>query len=83
MANPIEDQGARALRAVSKSDTADLPNGVCRALWVGGAGDVAVIAEGDSAAVTIVGIAAGSVVPVKCRRVMSTNTDASDIVALY
>lgn len=83
MANPIEDQGARRLRAVTASDTAELPGGVCRALWIGGAGNVAVISENDTSAVTLVGCAAGQVVPVRARQVMSTNTTATSIVALY
>lgn len=83
MANPVEDQGAQQVRLITKSDTAELPLGTCRALWIGGAGDVAVIAAGDTAAVTISGVAAGTVVPIRCKKVMSTNTTATLIVALY
>lgn len=83
MANPIEDQGAQALRLLTKSDTAVLPLGPCRALWIGGAGDVAVIAEGDTDAVTISAVPAGTVLPIRCKRVMSTNTTATLIVAMY
>jgi hypothetical protein len=83
MASHIEDQGAKQVRLITKSDTVQLPLGPCRALWIGGAGDVAVIAEGDTAAVTISGVAAGTVVPIKCKTVMSTNTTATLIVALY
>jgi hypothetical protein len=79
----VSDTGAYQARAITKSDTAELPLGACRALWIGGAGDVAVIAEGDTAAVTFAGCAAGSVVPVKAKKVMSTNTSATSIVALY
>lgn len=82
MANHIEDQGAKQLRAVTPSDTAELELGPCRALWVGVSGDVAVIAVGDTSAVTLVGVPAG-VLPVMAKRVMATNTDATDIVALY
>jgi hypothetical protein len=83
MANPVEDRGAAQLRAVTPSDTLDLPAGTCRALWVGGDGDVAVIADRDSSAVTIKGALAGTILPVRTRRVMSTNTTATNIVALY
>jgi hypothetical protein len=83
MASPVEDQGAQKLRLITKSDTAELPLGPCRAVWVGGAGDLAVIASGDTAAVTISGVAAGTVVPVRARYIMSTNTTATLIVALY
>ena len=83
MGSPVEDTGARQVRLITKSDTAELPLGTCRALWIGGAGDVAVIAEGDTAAVTISGVTAGSIVPIKCKKVMSANTTATLIVALY
>jgi hypothetical protein len=83
MASPIEDLGAQALRLLTKSDTNVLPLGPCRALWIGGAGDVAVIAEGDTDAVTISAVPAGTVLPIRCKKVMSTNTTATLIVALY
>lgn len=83
MAAPIEDQGARKLASVTPSDTVMLPNGVCRALWVGGAGNIVLLAEDDSAAVTLSGVAAGTVVPVRARRVNSTSTTATLIVAMY
>jgi hypothetical protein len=83
MGSPVEDTGAKQVRLITKSDTAELPLGACRALWIGGAGDVAVIAEDDTSAVTVSGVAAGTVVPIKCKKVMSTNTTATLIVALY
>ncbi len=85
MANPIEDQGAAKLRLITKSDTEKLPLGVCRALWIGGAGDVAVVAADDdlAAPVTISGVLAGTVLPIRAKYVMSTNTTATLIVALY
>jgi hypothetical protein len=83
MASPIEDQGATQLRLITKSDTEKLPLGVCRAIWVGGAGDLAVMACGDTAAVTISAVPAGTVVPIKAKLIMSTNTTATLIVALY
>lgn len=82
MASPIEDQGAQQIRAVTKSDTAPLPLGPCRALWVGGAGDLSVIAVNDTDAVTISGVAAGTVIPIRCQKVMAATT-ATLIVALY
>ncbi len=85
MANPIEDQGAQQLRLITKSDTAKLPLGPCRALWIGGAGDVAVVAVNDelAAPVTISAVPAGTVLPIRAMYVMSTNTTATLIVALY
>lgn len=67
--------------AVTPSDATILPT--TRALYIGGAGDVAVIFAGDDAAVTLSGAQAGSVLPVQVTKVMSTNTTATNIVALY
>lgn len=67
--------------AVTPSDTT-LVN--CRALWVGGLGNLAVAASGTSTAVTLTAVAAGTIVPIALDggRVMSTNTTATLIVAL-
>ncbi|MEY2875997.1 MAG: hypothetical protein RLZZ373_3368 [Pseudomonadota bacterium] len=67
--------------AVTKSDSTDL--GSVRSLYVGGAGDVAVSSNLTGAGVTFTGVTAGSLLPIACRRVMSTNTTATAIVALY
>jgi hypothetical protein len=65
--------------AITKSDTTvyDPP---LKALWVGGAGDVAVIAADDTAAVTISGVNGGQIIPVSISKVMSTNTTATLMV---
>ena len=71
------------LKAVTKHDTDDQGLTGCRGLWIGGAGNVAVIADGDTAAVTIVGVLAGTLLPIRVSRVMATNTTATSIVALF
>jgi len=67
--------------AVTKSDSTTY-NPPFRGLYVGGAGDVAVKAPGQSTAVTFVGVPAGTILPVKAALVMSTNTTATNIVGL-
>jgi len=65
---------------VTKSDTVNL-TGLCRALWVGGAGVVAgVLDNGDVVQFTV---AASTLLPVRLRRVNSTTTTATLMVALY
>mgnify|MGYP000700423410 CR=1 FL=1 len=54
-----------------------------RGLWVGGAGNIAVVMRGGSAAVTFSGVPAGTLLPFRVTKVMSTNTTATLIVALY
>lgn len=67
--------------AVTKSDTSELTK-VARALYVGGAGNVAVVtAEGDT--ITILGVTAGTLLPLMVKQVMSTNTTAENITALW
>ena len=71
--------------AVTPSDTDDLAE-PCRSLFVGGAGDVAVIGAGappGDAGCVLKGVAAGTVLPMQARRVLGTGTTATDIVALY
>lgn len=68
--------------AWTPSDTADLTRGVCRAVWVGGAGNLAVVdVEGTST--TFVGVAAGTMLPIMAVRIKSTGTTATNIVAVY
>lgn len=71
---------ARRLLAVTKSDTTIVN---CDALYVGGVGDVAIIASDDSAAVTLPSVPAGALLPIACKKVMSTGTTATNIVALF
>ena len=66
---------------ITPDDNNDLAN-VSRALWIGGAGTLEVLLQGDSAAVTIVGIAAGTLLPICAKRIYSTGTTATSIVAL-
>jgi len=66
---------------VTPSDTANLPKSA-RVLWVGGAGNVKVdTVSGDT--VTINSVAAGTLLPIQVRRVYSTGTSATLMVALY
>lgn len=72
-------------RAVTTSNTVDfdvaLKNGLCDALFVGGAGIVvAVFQDGSTANFTCV---AGQILPLKLKRVNATTTTATLMVALY
>lgn len=50
-----------------------------RGLYVGGAGNVAVVTKGGTT-VTFTGVAAGTVLPIRVTKVMSTNTTATAII---
>lgn len=86
---------ARRALAVTPSDTKDLTNAAgdnaavyAKCLWIGVTGNIAIVAAGDQSntlqgtAVTVSNVPVGWF-PVQVRRVMSTNTTASSIVAFY
>lgn len=75
---------------ITKSDTVDFEQfqigglghfGLCDAIFVGGAGVVAVVFQDNS--VQNFTCVAGEILPVKARRVNSTNTTATLLQALY
>lgn len=74
------DSCAQNAYAVTPSDSTDLA-APARALYVGGSGNVKINDSGNGA-VTFVGVAAGSILPVMARRVYATGTTATNIVAL-
>ena len=67
--------------SITPDDATDLTI-TTRALLVGGAGDVSVILAGDSAPVTLAGLLAGTVYPLRITRVRATGTTATNLVAL-
>ena len=82
IADTSELFGAVDAVAVTPNDSTDLDPGPCRALYIGGSGDVSIdIAE--NTAVVFVGLSAGQILPVQAVRVRSTSTTATNIVALY
>lgn len=92
---PSPSNPARRAIAVTPSDTLDVTNSAgdnapcyAKALYIGVTGDVAVVPAGDNgnslagSAVTFKAVPVGWF-PVQVRRVMSTNTTATNIVGLY
>ena len=72
---------ARALVPVVPADTADLPDGPCRGLHVGGAGTLRVT-DGTGRVVDLVSVEA-QYHPIRVKRVHATGTTATGVVALY
>lgn len=66
---------------ITPGDGADVQY-VTRALWIGGAGDIK-IATPSGDVVILVGVAAGTLIPIRVSRVYSTSTTATSIVGLY
>lgn len=77
---PIDGPAAQGVD-ISKSDTVNFTV-LTRAIWVGGAGDVVVVWQDDTTS-TLVGVPAGTLLPVRAKRVNSTSTTATSMVGLY
>ena len=93
--HPSPNMPARRAIAVTPSDTLDVTDAsgdnapvYAAALYIGVTGDVAVVCAGDNGnalagtAVTFKAVPVGWF-PVQVRRVMNTNTTATNIVGLY
>jgi hypothetical protein len=72
--------GVRAV-AVVPSDTVALASPTSK-VYVGGAGALTVIMNGDTAAVTFAAVAAGAMLDISVTKVMATGTNATLILAL-
>lgn len=77
--------------AVTANDSADLPNGPCDAIYCTAGGNVAVqFVRPDSsgnvtvlATTTLTSVATGEILPIQVSRILTTNTTATGIFALY
>lgn len=77
----MTDSGpAKNAVAVTPHDTNAIAS--CRALYVGGAGNVTLRTNDDDADVLFTAVPAGSILPVRVRYVRATGTTATAIVAL-
>lgn len=74
-------QPATSGEAITKSDTANFAQ-VSRGIYVGGTGDVVVVFA-DDVALTFSAVPAGTLLPVRAKRVNSTSTTATLMLALY
>lgn len=73
------DQLYQRATAITLSDSAQV---LCRAIYVGGAGNLKVTTVGGDA-ITLNGLTAGSIIPLECSVLWSTGSTATNIVALY
>ncbi len=78
---PLEDVYDLAA-AVTPHDSTNLTNGPTDGIYVGGIGNVvAVWVDGTTA--TFVGVPAGTILPIRVKRINSTSTTATNLLALY
>lgn len=80
----ITQQSVFDVIAVTPSDTVDLTRGNCKGIYFGGAAaaDVAIMTQGGQS-VVLKNLAPGQIHQFAARRVLSTGTTATDILALY
>lgn len=67
--------------SVTASDTVDIPLGTIKAIRANGSGDIAAVGEDDN--VEVFTVAAGETLVMNPKRINSTNTTATGLVALY
>jgi hypothetical protein len=81
--NTLDSPASRAL-AITPSDSTDLTF-VTKAIYVGGGGSIKVELVGDTtpANVTFTSVQAGSILPIRVRKIYSANTTATNIIGLY
>jgi hypothetical protein len=75
------DAAAQHYTPITPSDTVDLPFRT-RGVWIGASGVVAAVGN-NGVAVPFNGAVAGSVLPIRCRRINATGTSAGSLIALY
>lgn len=82
----IIDPSSSGAMVVTKSDTVNIafPSGINRSkgIYVGVTGDLNILLA-SGVTVLFKAVAAGIVHPISAKRIMSTSTTATDIVALY
>ena len=82
MSKKTATHSATVCLAVTPSDSTDLTYSTCRAIYVGGDGNVSLV-DGNAATIVFTGVTAGSILPVQTARVNATGTTATSIIALY
>lgn len=78
---PALESPCEGLLTVTPDDGADLAQ-VSRALYIGGAGDVAVTLK-DGSTGTFSSAPAGMILPIRATRVLATGTTATNIIAMF
>jgi hypothetical protein len=77
------DQAAPGVywRPITPSDTVNMAAG-CRGVYCGGAGNIAAVGN-DNAVATFTAVPVGTFLPICPKRINSTNTTATLLIALY
>lgn len=79
--SPMRNDPGRRLIVITPDDDNEITQ-TPRALYIGGTGNIAIIAIDDSEPVVFVNVPAGTVLPVSVSKVMDTSTTATFIVGI-
>jgi hypothetical protein len=82
MSKKTATHSATVCLAVTPSDSTDLTYSTCRAIYIGGDGNISLV-DGNAATIVFTGVTAGSILPVQTARINATGTTATSIIALY
>ena len=82
MSKKTATHSATVCLAVTPSDSTDLTYSTCRAIYVGGDGNISLV-DGNADTIVFTGVTAGSILPVQTARINATGTTATSIIALY
>lgn len=75
------DSTAVCADSITPSDATNLPK-VYKAVYIGGSGNISAILEYDTTAVTFNNVQAGSVLPIRVKKINATGTTATGLVGL-
>lgn len=78
----LKDGDVNNAYAVTPTDGTDLDHATS-AIFIGGDGDIKVDLVGSGSGVVFKGLAAGVFYPIRCKRIYSTGTTATDIIGVY
>ncbi len=68
--------------AITPSDSVDIQGGqLTRGVYCGGAGNIYAVIGGNT--VAFIGVLTGTVLTIRCSRINSTSTTATNLVALF
>lgn len=71
---------ARSIRSVTPDNNVDLPDGVCKSIYVLTDGNLEVRAANDTSAITIP-VTAGMLIPIMAKRILESTT--ATVIVLY
>lgn len=77
-----QDGPATGAEPITPSNTVEM-DAISRGIYVGVGGDIVVVPASGDGTILFKGAVAGSIIPIRAKRVNATGTTATDLVSLY